>query len=310
MNCTKCNAELRDGDKFCPECGTPVVPAVPETPEEVTQLAPEPDPVPEQAVPQPEPVVVPPVAPVVPPQQAQAAQPQQQYQQPQQPQQQYQQPYPQQKKSGGGKGWIIGLLAALLVALLGGAAWLFLTDNEWNPLKNKEKAEQSQVKKSSDDDSDSKAKKKSKKSKKAKVKEDAEEDYELIEPEKKETVVVEKKVVVEKEVPVYQEVPVYKDAPAVAPPPPPRNTTKVYYAGCGLYPEASQRYLDPSELYGMTSWEKKIMRNEIYARHGYIFQTSDMRNYFNSQPWYSPVSKNVTLSKIEQYNVNLIKSVE
>ena len=60
----------------------------------------------------------------------------------------------------------------------------------------------------------------------------------------------------------------------------------------------------------MSAWKKKIMRNEIYARHGYIFQTRDMIEYFNAQPWYTPRTRNVRLSEIETYNVQLIKSVE
>lgn len=92
-----------------------------------------------------------------------------------------------------------------------------------------------------------------------------------------------------------------------APPPPPRRVSS---SGKGIWPHTSTRYLDPSELYGMSAWDLKIMRNEIYARHGYIFQTTDMRNYFNSQPWYTPISRNVRLSKVEEYNVQLIKSFE
>ena len=35
----------------------------------------------------------------------------------------------------------------------------------------------------------------------------------------------------------------------------------------------------------ITSWDLKVMRNEIYARLGYIFKTDDMKNYFNEQNW-------------------------
>jgi len=31
-----------------------------------------------------------------------------------------------------------------------------------------------------------------------------------------------------------------------------------------------------------------IVRNEIYARHGYILKNEKCKNYFNSQSWYSP----------------------
>ncbi|WP_442960233.1 YARHG domain-containing protein [Pseudobutyrivibrio sp. YE44] len=31
-----------------------------------------------------------------------------------------------------------------------------------------------------------------------------------------------------------------------------------------------------------------LAKNEIYARHGYIFSDSDLNNYFMSQLWYIP----------------------
>lgn len=81
-------------------------------------------------------------------------------------------------------------------------------------------------------------------------------------------------------------------------------------SGQGLYPFASTRRLTEAELRGYSSRELKIMRNEIYARHGYVFQTADMKNYFAAQPWYRPVSRNVSLSSVEQANVATIQRVE
>ncbi|GLV65232.1 hypothetical protein Bmyc01_39010 [Bacillus mycoides] len=55
----------------------------------------------------------------------------------------------------------------------------------------------------------------------------------------------------------------------------------------------------------------KIARNEIYARHGHIFQTKDMQAYFSKQSWYreNPYFTG-TLTSVESYNVELIKSRE
>jgi len=80
----------------------------------------------------------------------------------------------------------------------------------------------------------------------------------------------------------------------------------------GEYPEASTRYLTASELRSMSKYELRIMRNEIFARHGYIFKTAEMRSYFNSQSWYTPLYDDVSskLSHIEKENINLIKSFE
>jgi hypothetical protein len=56
----------------------------------------------------------------------------------------------------------------------------------------------------------------------------------------------------------------------------------------------------------------RIMRNEIYARHGYNFASADLKNYFSKQKWYKPVKSNseVKLSEVEQYNVDIIKMME
>ncbi len=80
----------------------------------------------------------------------------------------------------------------------------------------------------------------------------------------------------------------------------------------GLYPEASTRYITSNDLRNKSRWQLKIMRNEIYARHGFIFQTREMRNYFNNQSWYNPVYNNVThmLTSIEKSNIAYIKKFE
>jgi len=80
----------------------------------------------------------------------------------------------------------------------------------------------------------------------------------------------------------------------------------------GRFPEASERLLTASDLQYLSKEDLKIMRNEIFARHGYIFQTQAMKTYFQNQSWYSPQRSDVTaiLSNIEIKNVNLIKSYE
>lgn len=80
----------------------------------------------------------------------------------------------------------------------------------------------------------------------------------------------------------------------------------------GQYPFASERLLTESDLVGLSRAELKIMRNEIYARHGYIFQTPAMQEHFNAQPWYEGRYADVTsmLSDIEQANITFIKRHE
>ena len=80
----------------------------------------------------------------------------------------------------------------------------------------------------------------------------------------------------------------------------------------GDYPEASTRVLAYSDLRGYSKRELKIMRNEIFARHGYIFKTADMKNHFASKSWYTPRYNDVNnmLTDVEIQNIKLIQSME
>lgn len=78
------------------------------------------------------------------------------------------------------------------------------------------------------------------------------------------------------------------------------------------YDIACERYLTEDDVRHLTKRELKIMRNWIYARHGYRFKTSDMREFFASQSWYVGKYDDVSglLSTIEQSNVLFIKNHE
>lgn len=80
----------------------------------------------------------------------------------------------------------------------------------------------------------------------------------------------------------------------------------------GLYPQGSTRKLALADLNCLTNKQLKIMRNEIYARHSYIFSGKEMNAYFRKQPWYTPRNANVDskLSEIEKYNIVFIKKLE
>ena len=75
------------------------------------------------------------------------------------------------------------------------------------------------------------------------------------------------------------------------------------------------RYLDRAELAYFTMEELRIARNEIYARHGRMFNDSSLQNYFNSKAWYYPTIPassfdESVLNQYEKANINLIKDVE
>ncbi len=82
------------------------------------------------------------------------------------------------------------------------------------------------------------------------------------------------------------------------------------------YPEyilwnSSEEYLTESELSGLSAKELTYARNEIYARHGYIFKSDELNNYFGSLSWYNPDPNfNGTLHGIEESNVAFIKNYQ
>ena len=77
-----------------------------------------------------------------------------------------------------------------------------------------------------------------------------------------------------------------------------------------LLPHSSNRLITKSELRHYSRSELRFVRNEIFARHGYIFSSQDLNRYFSSKSWYRPITKQVNLSEIESANVKLIKSLE
>lgn len=70
-------------------------------------------------------------------------------------------------------------------------------------------------------------------------------------------------------------------------------------------------FLDESDLKGLSKDDLRLARNEIYARHGYVFQSKELQNYFGSQSWYEPnPSFDGKMTKWEKHNIELIKSLE
>lgn len=89
------------------------------------------------------------------------------------------------------------------------------------------------------------------------------------------------------------------------------------YADTGyIIPDSSTRYLSRSDFSHLSKDELRIARNEIYARHGRMFNDSFLQSYFNSQSWYrgtiapSNFQDNYMLNEIEKYNTKLIKDYE
>ena len=65
------------------------------------------------------------------------------------------------------------------------------------------------------------------------------------------------------------------------------------------------KYLDAGQI--------RVLKNSIYARHGYIFKDSNLRAYFNSQWWYRGWRSTVPSSAFNRYenaNINFLKQYD
>lgn len=82
-----------------------------------------------------------------------------------------------------------------------------------------------------------------------------------------------------------------------------------------VLPDSDKRKLKKSDLKGLSKEELRIARNEIYARHGRMFDDKKLQKYFDSQSWYegtvpaSEFSEDV-LSSVEKKNVAFIRQFE
>ena len=75
---------------------------------------------------------------------------------------------------------------------------------------------------------------------------------------------------------------------------------------------SDKEYITIEYLSTLTKAEIGLIRNEIYARHGYVFETEEYANYFKSKSWYhaDPNFDPSSLSEIELTNVNTILAYE
>ena len=81
-----------------------------------------------------------------------------------------------------------------------------------------------------------------------------------------------------------------------------------------VMPGSSLDYLDIDELERMNPDLLRFARNEIFARHGYIFKRQVYRDYFSEKSWYEPdptyPGDFSRLSYVEATNVLVIKGLE
>ncbi|MCH5320076.1 MAG: YARHG domain-containing protein [Paramuribaculum sp.] len=88
--------------------------------------------------------------------------------------------------------------------------------------------------------------------------------------------------------------------------------TSSYYPANNLYDWLSERPATQSDLAFKSKEELRIMRNWMFARHGYKFKSKDLQEYFAQFPWYTPKYKDVyrMLNSTELANIKMIQRYE
>ncbi|KFF06284.1 YARHG domain-containing protein [Flavobacterium reichenbachii] len=72
--------------------------------------------------------------------------------------------------------------------------------------------------------------------------------------------------------------------------------------------KCSSEIIDESKLKNESIFSLKLLKNEIYARKGYVFSNSEYSNIFKKYNWYKPVkdNKSIVYSDIEIKNIAIL----
>ena len=76
------------------------------------------------------------------------------------------------------------------------------------------------------------------------------------------------------------------------------------------FPDSGSRLISAAELEGLSAYDLRIARNEIFARKGRIFKSADLRSHFSRFDWYRPVAGEVSVNDIEKANARLMQEEE
>ena len=79
-----------------------------------------------------------------------------------------------------------------------------------------------------------------------------------------------------------------------------------------ILPDSDSRKLKKSDLAGMTAQQLSYAKDEIYSRHGRVFKSSELQDYFNEKDWYEENDdfKDEDLSKKEAENTEFIDAYQ
>lgn len=77
-----------------------------------------------------------------------------------------------------------------------------------------------------------------------------------------------------------------------------------------IFADSNSRYLREDELYILDSFTSRIAINELYARHGYMFTSEDMQEYFGALEWYRNTPKDPNFDWSRSFNAYEIANKE
>lgn len=89
-------------------------------------------------------------------------------------------------------------------------------------------------------------------------------------------------------------------------------------AGDYIIPSSDTKLLKDADIEGMSAKMLNYARNEIFARHGRKFDSKELRDYFESKPWYQgeysaevfDEKSDSVLNKVEKKNVQFLEEAE
>ena len=89
-------------------------------------------------------------------------------------------------------------------------------------------------------------------------------------------------------------------------------------AGEYIFPNSDKAYLTDADVSSLSKENLRLARNEILARHGRIFNSADLKTYFESKSWYSgsvapeefDANMESRLNDAERANIEMIKKYE
>ncbi len=74
-----------------------------------------------------------------------------------------------------------------------------------------------------------------------------------------------------------------------------------------IIPDSDTKLLTDSDIRGLSAKELNYAKNEIYARHGRIFDSKELREYFESKSWYNG---QYTAEEFDERSGSILNSTE